>query len=260
MTSDQIAMQVYATLCDHYETDDGGYDAESARWVQLIERCGLTMDRARGVASEVCGQHEALAPARFFQAYESAAFLATKVTKEREKTGPRKCGYCRDTGFATIYHRRNPELTECVGCQCSQGQKVLAAELEAVLRADPKNMHARARFSSAVEDPSLFDPIRLYHRHQTENSRAWAKRNGLEGKDESQFVAKYREILEEARKGMFRSPGRPDRKKPTGDFAQANAALAEVRKPRKPNPPPQLDPDALAHAVYANGDDRGEFF
>lgn len=47
---------------------------------------------------------------------------------------------------------------------------------------------------------------------------------------------------------------------PSGKMSAATAALAEVRiKPRKPAPPPQLNPEALALAVYANGGERNEW-
>ena len=39
---------------------------------------------------------------------------------------------------------------------------------------------------------------------------------------------------------------------------EARAMLAN-RKPRKPSPPPQLNPEALALAVYDNGDERNEW-
>jgi hypothetical protein len=39
---------------------------------------------------------------------------------------------------------------------------------------------------------------------------------------------------------------------------EARAMLAS-RKPRKPSPPPQLNPEALALAVYDNGDERNEW-
>lgn len=39
---------------------------------------------------------------------------------------------------------------------------------------------------------------------------------------------------------------------------EARAMLAS-RKPRKPNPPPQLNPEALALAVFDNGDERNEW-
>lgn len=259
MTSDEIAMQVYATLCDHFETDDSGFEAEAARWRQIIERCGLTMSRAQGVVSEVCGQNETLTPGEFLRAFEDAAFVSAKVTKQREKTHPTRCGYCRDSGFATIYHHRDPSVTEAVGCRCPRGQAVLKAELEAVMKEDPKNMHPKPRFATAIDEPSLFDAIRLYHRHQNENAQEWAKRNGLAGKDESEFYDRCREVLEVVRKGMFQRPGQPARKKPPGDFARANAALAEVRKPAKPTPPPQLNPEALALAAFSNGDERNDW-
>ena len=31
------------------------------------------------------------------------------------------------------------------------------------------------------------------------------------------------------------------------------------RKPRKPDPPPQLNPEAMALAVFDNGDERNEW-
>jgi len=47
---------------------------------------------------------------------------------------------------------------------------------------------------------------------------------------------------------------------PSGKMSAATAALAYVRtKPRKPAPPPQLNPEALALAVYDNGDERNEW-
>jgi hypothetical protein len=49
----------------------------------------------------------------------------------------------------------------------------------------------------------------------------------------------------------------PPRKPPSRE--QAEKALASVRKPAKPNPPPQLNPEALALAAYDNGDERNDW-
>lgn len=51
---------------------------------------------------------------------------------------------------------------------------------------------------------------------------------------------------------------KPPPPRPAPSREQAEKALADVRKPRKPNPPPQLNPEALALAVFANGDERSE--
>lgn len=50
------------------------------------------------------------------------------------------------------------------------------------------------------------------------------------------------------------------RANPSGVMQAANSALGAVRPPkRKPSPPPQLNPEALALAAYDNGDDRNEW-
>lgn len=50
------------------------------------------------------------------------------------------------------------------------------------------------------------------------------------------------------------------RANPSGVMQAANSALGAVRPPkRKPTPPPQLNPEALALAVYDNGDERNEW-
>ena len=36
-------------------------------------------------------------------------------------------------------------------------------------------------------------------------------------------------------------------------------AMLDSRKPRKPDPPPQLSPEAMALAVFDNGDERNEW-
>ncbi len=59
--------------------------------------------------------------------------------------------------------------------------------------------------------------------------------------------------------GSGAATARTVRPNPPQTVDEARALLAS-RKPRKPNPPPQLNPEALALAAYANGDDRGEFF
>lgn len=48
--------------------------------------------------------------------------------------------------------------------------------------------------------------------------------------------------------------------KPSGTMAQAYKALEAVRPSVKPKAPEQLNPESLALAVYANGDERGEIF
>ena len=35
--------------------------------------------------------------------------------------------------------------------------------------------------------------------------------------------------------------------------------MLDSRKPRKPDPPPQLNPEAMALAVFDNGDERNEW-
>jgi hypothetical protein len=257
MTYDEIAVLAYCTLADHFETVDSGFWAESTRWRQLAEQFGMTERSVQAVASEVCGSHGELHPEEFYEKFKAASVAYFRTGKRRAGPTAHRCGFCRDLGFAEIYSRRDPSVTEAVGCFCGSGAKVLQDELQAVQKLASSDYHPSPRFASAITDTSLIDPIRLFFRHGKERADAWAEKNGLSGKPEAEYLARYRQVVDAVRSGMFEKPEERPRTRNPKSRDEAREALAAHRSTVRP--PEVLNPESLALAAWANGDERNEW-
>lgn len=90
---------------------------------------------------------------------------------------------------------------------------------------------------------------------------ATLKRFGIDPNADAVTRAKqFRQAVQSMKQEVANRKATSGKTNPSGKMNAATAALADVRtKPRKPAPPPQLNPEALALAVYDNGDERNEW-
>jgi hypothetical protein len=88
----------------------------------------------------------------------------------------------------------------------------------------------------------------------------WRQERDAAGDTIADFRGGYRAWLDrqiQARKDL--KSGVFGRRQPSGSMAKAYKALEDVRPTVKTKPPEKLNPDRLALAVYANGDERNEW-
>jgi hypothetical protein len=158
----------------------------------------------------------------------------------------RECGYCDGRGVVSDIPVRVERRGETVdrtysfACVCDNGRRFAGVKVaeDWMIRfaADRKTAEIarhEARLASFGIDPRA-----------NEQARA------------SQFRAAILRMRQQVGSGA--ATARTATPSPPQTVVEARAMLA-ARKPRKPSPPPQLNPEAVALAVFANGDERNEW-
>ena len=155
------------------------------------------------------------------------------------------CGLCHDGVFSLPF----PDGNRAVYCDCGRGHFLWSA-----------NGSKAMSFSNR---PDLKARATAIQRQEIARSGSTLIRMGIdpEAPDElrqKQFrrwvVGMKERLAGELTRG---SKPKPPAKQPSREMAEK--ALAAVRRPGRPKPPEQLDPEALALAVYENGESRAEW-
>lgn len=129
-----------------------------------------------------------------------------------------------------------------VYCDCNRGRFLHSANAETVCLAHRPELKSRA--------------FRLRREDEARASGVLARFGVDVQAPEHEQVSQFREAVRDMAGQIGRSARQP-RIKTAMSIEQAERAIAHVRPPS--SPPKHLNPEAAAYAVYANGDERGEF-
>lgn len=158
----------------------------------------------------------------------------------------RECAYCDGRGVISdipVKVERRGEVVDrnySFACVCDNGRRVAGVRVAE----DWMVRYAADRKIAEID-----------------GHEATLKRFGIDPKADGATRAKqFRRAIQAMRQqvGSGAATARTAQPTPPQTVNEARAMLADL-KPRKPNPPPQLNPEALALAVYDNGDERNEW-
>lgn len=155
------------------------------------------------------------------------------------------CGLCHD-GVSVLPF---PDGNRAVYCDCGRGHFLWTAN-------GSKNL-------SFANRPDLKARATAIQRQEIARSGSTLIRMGIDPEASGEVQQKqFRAWIVGMKVRLGRelaqgSKPEPPRKPPSREHAEK--AIATVRKPAKPTPPPQLNPEALALAVYDNGDVRNDW-
>jgi hypothetical protein len=150
------------------------------------------------------------------------------------------CGLCHDGVIVLPF----ADGRRAVYCDCGRGQFLWEANKRANI--------------CVINRPDLKAKAFTLQREERARAGSTLIRFGVDPEaSEADQLAAFRKFFDRAKRGIGERSLMPPAKKPMSR-EQAERALATVRPAKRP--PEQLNPESLALAVYANGDERGDIF
>lgn len=222
-------------------------------WKWLFEKHGLAADNERAERILISfGQREVIGGASKVQ----ETFAAHLDAQPKQGGSPdwsqasrewAECGWCDGRGIVSdipVLVDRRGEVVERIysfACRCDRGRFFAAMKVAE----DWMIAYAADRKTAEIA------------RHESVLRRFGIEPKASQQTRNRQFRAAIRSMVEQV--GSGRATAKTARPILPRTVEEARAVLANARAGRPIEPPPELDPENLALAVYDNGDERGEW-